>query len=129
MTFWLSQLLNLIPEDVIKDGTVISESEALGVIRDYILKLKDKDKKMNKISICFNVRTETIREASVIIYDCSTVPGKEIFSIEEDGTVKGSIEEALLVCEQMISFDKLFDQALPKVMIGVLRALKKLQEW
>ena len=73
---------------------------------------------MRSMSINFDVRKTTVRKSSVIV----TEDGKEVFAIEEDGTVIGSIHDAFRVCEEMPKYSR-FDQTLPKVMIGVLRAL------
>ena len=80
----------------------------------------------DQIKISFNVVTNIVREASVILYDTSVIPGREVFSIELDGSIKGSLNEALSVCEEMLLLLPYYDQTLTKVMIGVLRALKRL---
>lgn len=85
---------------------------------------------MNKYSINLFVaefeEKMSISRTSALI---CTKNGNEVFAIEMDGSISGSANEAIEICKVISEFtNNVSENTISQMTIGVLRAIKKLQE-
>ena len=74
-------------------------------------------------TVHFYEKTDKRTSAFVCLED-----GKEVFVVELDGTISGSIDKAIDACVQIVACCKFPEDTNAQVAIGMLRVIKKLQE-
>ncbi len=71
------------------------------------------------------VKTEEMLVARTSALICSE-DGNEVFAVELDGSISGSVDEAIKICEKISEYTN--ENIITQATTGLLRAIKKLQE-